>query len=192
MKRLKESGVAKVDIERSREQLIITIHAMKPGVIIGRAGSGIEDLKKEIITKFINKEQTRVPGKVSVSISVQEVQNPNLNSQIVLDSMIADLEKRIAYRRVMKQAVGRVDRAGALGVKVIVAGRLNGAEIARTEKLSVGRLPLHTLRADIDYARGAAQTMYGKIGVKVWIYRGDVFNKDMDAKGSVVSKPSSN
>jgi len=100
-----------------------------------------------------------------------------LNAQIVVDNIIADLEKRIPFRRVMKQAISRVERAGAKGVKVIVAGRLNGAEIARTEKLTTGMIPLHTLRADIDYSRGAAQTIYGKIGVKVWIYRGDIFDK---------------
>lgn len=176
--KLKDAGVARIEIERSQERVNINLYAMKPGLIIGRSGAGIEDLKKELIKQVINKKKTAVPGKVSLNINVHEVSNPNLNAQIVVDSIIADLEKRMPYRRVLKQAIGRVDRAGAKGVKVQIGGRLNGADIARSEHLTSGQLPLHTLRADIDYARGHAATMYGKIGVKVWIYRGEVFEKD--------------
>ena len=176
--KLKDAGLAKIEIERAAENINIVIYAVRPGVIIGRSGVGIEDLKKEIMKKILNKEETAVPGKVNLNINIMEVDKPNLNAQVVVDNIIADLEKRIPYRRVMKQSIGRVMRAGAKGVKVIVAGRLNGAEIARRETLTEGTLPLHTLRADIDYARGAAQTIYGKIGVKVWIYKGEVFEKE--------------
>jgi small subunit ribosomal protein S3 len=179
--KLKEAGVAKIEIERSAEKINIIIYAVRPGVIIGRSGVGIEKLKDELVKKIFNKQETKTPGKINLNINILEVDKPNLNAQIVLDNIIADLEKRIPYRRVMKQALGRVIRAGAKGVKVIVAGRLNGAEIARTETLTEGMIPLHTLRADIDYARGAAHTIYGKIGVKVWIYKGEVFN-DKDNK----------
>jgi small subunit ribosomal protein S3 len=175
--KLKDAGVAKIEIERSGENLLIIIYAVKPGVIIGRSGVGIEDLKVNLKKIVLNKEKTKIPGKLNLNINIMEVDKPNLNAQIVLDNIIADLEKRIPFRRAMKQSISRVMRAGARGVKVIVAGRLNGAEIAREEMLTEGEVPLHTLRADIDYTRGAAQTIYGKIGVKVWIYKGEVFNK---------------
>jgi len=175
--KLKDSGVARIEMERSAGNINIIIHAARPGVIIGRSGVGIEELKSELRKKVLNKQKIEGSGKIALNINIMEVEKPNLNAQIVVDNIISDLEKRIPYRRVMKQAVSRVERAGAKGVKVIVAGRLNGAEIAREEKLTLGMIPLHTLRADIDYARGAAQTIYGKIGVKVWIYRGDVFEE---------------
>ena len=175
--KLKDAGVARIEIERSGENINIIINAVKPGIIIGRSGVGIEDLKINIRKNILNKEKTKIPGKLNVNINIMEVDKPNLSAQIVLDNIINDLEKRIPFRRTMKQSIGRVMRAGAKGVKVIVAGRLNGAEIARTEMLTEGEVPLHTLRADIDYSRGAAQTIYGKIGVKVWIYKGEVFNK---------------
>ncbi|MBD3359706.1 MAG: 30S ribosomal protein S3 [Candidatus Buchananbacteria bacterium] len=180
--KLKQAGVAKIEIERSAEKINLIIHAVRPGVIIGRSGVGIEQLKDELIKKIFNKQETKTPGKSNLNINILEVDKPNLNAQIVLDNIIADLEKRIPYRRVMKQALGRVIRGGAKGVKVIVAGRLNGAEIARTETLTEGMIPLHTLRANIDYARGAAHTIYGKIGVKVWIYKGEVFNDQENKK----------
>lgn len=167
--KLKEAAVDKVEIERPAGNLNITIYSGKPGMIIGRAGAGIEDLKKEIQKKFLEK-------KVSLNLNIQEVAKPDLAAQIVLLNIIADLEKRIPFRRAMKQALSRVERAGALGARVVVAGRLNGAEIARTEKLGWGKIPLHTLRADIDYARGFARTIFGTIGVKVWIYRGNIFS----------------
>lgn len=175
--KLKDAGLAEIEIERSAEKLNIIIHAVKPGVIIGRSGVGIEDLKANLKKTVLNKEKTKVPGKISMNINILEVDKPNLNSQVVVDNIINDLEKRIPFRRSMKQAISRVMRAGAKGVKVIVAGRLNGAEIAREEMLTEGEVPLHTLRADIDFSRSAAQTIYGKIGVKVWIYKGEVFKK---------------
>ncbi|MCX6742731.1 MAG: 30S ribosomal protein S3 [Candidatus Parcubacteria bacterium] len=178
--KLKDSGVSKIEIERSAEKINIIIYAVKPGIIIGRSGVGIEDLKNELKKKVLAKAESKVPGKLNLNINIMEVDKPNLNSQIVLDNIIADLEKRIPFRRIMKQAISRVMRAGAKGVRVLVSGRLNGAEIARREMLAEGMLPLHTLRSDIDYSRGAAQTIYGKIGVKVWIYKGEVFEKEIN------------
>ncbi|MDD5341614.1 MAG: 30S ribosomal protein S3 [Patescibacteria group bacterium] len=180
--KLKDSGVAKIEIERSGENLNVIIRAARPGIIIGRGGLGVETIKKELQEKILNKKELKIPGKTNISINILEVDKPNLNAQIVVDSIIADTEKRVAFRRVMKQAISRAMRAGAKGVKVWMGGRLNGAEIARTEVLSEGTIPLHTLRADIDYSRGAAETMYGKVGVKVWIYRGEVFAKDIIKK----------
>lgn len=173
--KLKDASVERIEIERPAGNLNIIIHSAKPGLIIGRAGAGIEDLKKEIQKKFLDK-------KTVVNLNIQEVSQPDLSANIVLQNMITDIEKRMPLRRVMKQALARVERAGALGAKVIVAGRLNGAEIARTEKLGWGKIPLHTLRADIDYARGFARTIFGTIGVKVWIYRGEIFDKDNKTK----------
>lgn len=167
---LKDAAMARVDIERSASHLTVIIHTAKPGVIIGRGGQGVEELKKKIQRQFLD-------GKTAFTITIKEVGDPGLSAELVVQSVIADLEKRVAFRRVMKQAVGRVEKAGAQGVKVMVAGRLNGSEIARTEKLNSGSLPLHTLRADIDYAHGEAHTTYGVIGVKVWIYKGEKFIK---------------
>lgn len=167
-KTLKEAAVAKIDIERTANALTIVIHSAKPGVIIGHAGVGVEELKKKIKEKFLDKKTT-------LNLNVCEVQNPSLSAQVVLQSMIADLERRVPFRRVMKQTIARVERAGAKGVKVIVSGRLDGAEIARDEMLTRGKIPLHTLRADIDYASGTAFTIYGAIGIKLWIYKGEVF-----------------
>lgn len=170
LQELKDASIAKVEIERAANSITVTIHSAKPGIIIGRGGKGVEDLKQKIAKKFL-------PPKTALNINIQEVKNPNLSAEIVVQAMIADLEKRVPYRRVMKQAISRVEKAGAQGVKVIVSGRLNGAEIARSETLTWGKLPLHTLRAEIDYARGNAHTTYGTIGVKVWIYKGEVFKK---------------
>ncbi len=170
-KQFANASMAKIDIERSATDLNLIIHTAKPGVIIGRGGQGVEDLKKKIKKQFLQPKQ-------SVQITIQEVQNPNLSAELVGQSIVADLEKRMPFRRAMKQAIGRVEKAEAQGVKVIVAGRLNGAEIARSEKLSSGRLPLTTLRADVDYAEKRANTTYGVIGVKVWIYKGEKFESD--------------
>ena len=167
-KTLKEAAVAKIEIERTANAVTVIIHSAKPGLIIGHAGTGIEDLRKKIKEKFLDKKTT-------LNLNVQEVQNPSTSAEVVLQSMIADIEKRIPFRRVLKQSIGRVERAGAKGVKVVASGRLDGAEIAREETLSWGKIPLHTLRADIDYAGGAAFTIYGAVGLKVWIYKGEVF-----------------
>lgn len=121
-----------------------------------------------------------------INLNVKEVERPNLSSQILVQSIIMDIEKRMPFRKVMKQTISKAERAGAMGVKVVISGRLNGAEIARTEKLVSGKVPLQTLRADIDYSRGAAHTTYGAIGIKVWVYKGEVFDKEKDENGQVI------
>lgn len=169
-KELKEAAVAQIEIERTPAAITLIIHSGKPGVIIGRGGQGIEELKKKVKKNFLD-------PKSSLNINIKEIDQPNLAAELIVQSIAADLEKRMPFRRVMKQAIGKVEKAGAKGVKVTVSGRLNGAEIARTETLSSGKLPLHTLRADIDYARGTAKTTYGILGIKVWIYKGEIFKK---------------
>lgn len=183
LKKLREAGVDRVEIERSANKIGISVYTAKPGLIIGRGGTGADDLKRNIHDDFLKNFKMG-----EISLNVHEVDRPNLSSQIIVQSMIMDIEKRMPFRRVMKQAMNRIERAGALGVKVKISGRLNGAEIARREMLSHGKVPLHTLRADIDYARGAANTTYGAIGIKVWIYRGDKFEKEVERKGEVVGK----
>lgn len=168
--KLHDAGLSNVDIERSTNGVSITIHTSRPGMVIGRGGSGVEQIKREL-TRIIGKGKR----KVDVKVNIQEVQNPDQNAQVVVRSVIDQIQKRLPFRRVMKHTIEQIMRSGAQGAKVILAGRLNGAEIARTEKLSQGKLPLQTLRADIDYARGAAHTTYGAIGVKVWVYRGEIF-----------------
>lgn len=166
---LRAAGVDRIDVERGASAITVIITAAKPGFIIGRAGVGAEALKDKLRKKFF-------PGrKVTINVNIQEVTRPALSAHVVMQGMIEDLEKRTLFRRVLRQAVTRVEKAGAQGVKVGVAGRLNGAEIARTEVLARGKVPLHTLRADIDYAQGFARTIYGTIGVKVWINRGEIF-----------------
>lgn len=168
-RKLREAGLANVEVERSGAELVVNIYTAKPGVVIGRGGQGAEDLKKEIKKKFMEKKK-------NLTLNIHEVEKIYLSAQLVCQAVIEQLEKRIPFRRAAKRAIEQVMQAGAKGVKVIVAGRLNGAEIARTEKFGQGSVPLHTLRADIDYARGAAFTTYGAVGVKVWINRGLVFN----------------
>ena len=177
---LKEASVDRVDIERNRGELTINIVAAKPGVIIGRGGSGIEDLKAKIQKKFLAQD-------MKLKINITEVSVPFLSANVVLDSIKNDIEKRIPFRRVMKQNIDRVMKAGAKGVKIIVAGRLNGADIAREEKLVDGKIPLHTLRSNIDYSRGRAQTIYGVIGIKVWIYKGEYFDKKENKDKKVIT-----
>lgn len=183
IKDLREAGIDRVEIERpSGKKIVISIFTAKPGLIIGRGGAGIEDLKKRLHTKFLKNFRRN-----EIGININEVDRPNLSAQVVAQSMVLEIEKRLPFKRVMKQAIGRSERSGALGIKVMLSGRLNGAEIARTEMLISGKLPLQTLRADIDYARTAAHTTFGLIGVKVWIYRGEIFDKREEA-GAVVSE----
>jgi small subunit ribosomal protein S3 len=164
--KLFHAGIAKIDIERTGKdaQARITIHTAKPGLIIGKKGLEIEKLKSELETQLKSK----------VSISIKEIKKPELEAQLIAESIAAQLEKRISYRRAMKKSVSSALRFGALGVKIRCAGRLGGAEIARTEWYREGRVPLHTLRADIDFGFAEAATTFGKIGVKVWVYKGDV------------------
>ncbi|MBD3248177.1 30S ribosomal protein S3 [Candidatus Falkowbacteria bacterium] len=181
--KFREAGVDNVNIERSANKIVLNITTAKPGIIIGRGGNGIEDLKKDIHDRYLKNYKLG-----EININIKEYDRPNLSAQIILQQMATDIEKRMPFKRVMKQAISRIERAGALGCKVEVAGRLNGAEIARTEKLVSGKIPLQTLRADIDYSRGHAKTTYGTIGIKVWIYRGEVFSKGKDKKGEVIGK----
>lgn len=159
----KRAGVARVDIERSPNQLTITIHTSKPGVVIGRGGGGVEDLKK-ILTRIASSP---------IKVSIEEVKRPELSAALVAENVASQLERRISFRRAMKMTVDNSMKAGAKGVKIAVAGRLGGAEMARREKTSQGSIPLHTIRADIDFATATAKTTYGVIGVKAWIFKGE-------------------
>ena len=173
-KRLKKTGIDRIEFERMADNFKVIIFTAKPGLIIGRGGADIETLKKDIKKKFLDR-------KTILEVAVQEVPQPSLAAQIVAEGIIADLERRVPYRRAMKRAIDQVKRGGAKGVKVMLSGRLDGVEIARKEKLSWGRMPLQTGRADIDYSQDIAHTTYGSVGVKVWIYRGEVF-ADKSAK----------
>lgn len=170
-KKLKEAKIDRIEIERRGESVNVIIYAAKPGIIIGRAGAGAENLKKDLKNKFWRGK------KLSLNINIYEVKKPALSAHVVVSDMIDDLEKRMPFKRVLKQAASRVMKAGAGGVKLCVSGRLNGAEIARTEKIKEGNVPLQSLRADIDYAYDIARTIYGAIGVKIWIYRGEIFEE---------------
>ncbi|KLU59709.1 30S ribosomal protein S3 [Peptococcaceae bacterium CEB3] len=163
-KKLFQAGVPKVEIERAANRVKVSVHAAKPGIVIGRGGVEVENLRKQL---------ERLTGK-QVSVNIVEVKKPELDAQLVAESVAQQLEKRISFRRAMKQTVGRTMRQGAQGIKISCAGRLAGAEIARTEWYNEGKVPLHTLRADIDYGFAEANTTYGKIGVKVWIYKGEI------------------
>ena len=162
--KLFQAGVSGVDIERSANRIKVTIKTAKPGIVIGRGGTEVEVLRKEL---------EKMTGK-KININISEIKKPELDAQLVAEGIAAQLVKRIAFRRAMKQSVNRTMRLGAQGVKISCAGRLGGAEIARTEWYSEGKVPLHTLRADIDYGFAEANTTYGKIGVKVWIYKGEI------------------
>ncbi len=168
MKKLSSSGISKVVIERPAKLAKITIHTSRPGVIIGKKGSDIEKLKGEI----------SAISSGDVSVNIVEIKKPELDSQLVADNIAQQLERRVAFRRAMKRAVQSAMRLGALGIRVNCSGRLGGAEIARTEWYREGRVPLHTLRADIDYGVSRANTTYGICGVKVWIFKGEKFDND--------------
>lgn len=162
--KLFSTGISRVEIERAANRARITIHTAKPGMVIGRGGANIETLKTAV-RKFTQSQ---------VDINIQEVKQPDMDAVLVAENIASQLERRIAFRRAMKQSVTRTMRIGAKGIKVQVSGRLGGAEIARSEGYREGSIPLHTLRADIDYGTAEAHTTYGRIGVKVWIYKGEV------------------
>ena len=170
-KKLAHAALSKIVIERPAQNISITLHTARPGIVIGKKGEDIEVMRKEL---------TKLAGH-PVQVAIEEVRKPEIDAQLVSEIIAQQLEKRIMFRRAMKRAVQNAMRLGALGVKVMVAGRLNGGEIARTEWYREGRVPLHTLRADIDYGTAEAMTTYGKIGVKVWIFKGEVFNKGESA-----------
>ncbi|MCK6556974.1 30S ribosomal protein S3 [Candidatus Binatia bacterium] len=168
--RLYHAGISKVEIERAANKAKINIYTARPGIVIGKKGAEIDKLKSEI-AKITKRESF---------INIHEVRRPDVDAQLVAENVALQLERRVAFRRAMKEAVGRAMRMGALGVKVQCAGRLGGAEIARTEWYREGRVPLHTLRADISYGFAQAKTTYGVIGIKAWIFRGEVLTRDED------------
>lgn len=169
--KLRSAGISRIEIERA-DRVNVIINTAKPGLVIGRKGMGIEELKKNLVALI----------KKDVKVTVQEIKNPELDAALVADNIVEQLEKRVAFRRAMKQAVGRTMKAGARGIRVECSGRLAGAEIARSERNFEGKVPLHTLRADIDYALKEAFTTYGQIGVKVWIYRTDILPRPRGEK----------
>jgi small subunit ribosomal protein S3 len=167
-RKLKHASVSRIQIQRPANNAAITIHTARPGIVIGKKGEDIEKLRAEV---------AREMG-VPVHINIEEVRKPEVEAQLVAESVAQQLERRIMFRRAMKRAVGNAMRLGAQGIKIMVAGRLNGAEIARTEWYREGRVPLHTLRADIDYGFTEANTTYGVIGVKVWVFKGEILDRD--------------
>ena len=179
-KNVVNSGVSQVIIERTSKKCIVTIHTSRPGFVIGKKGSDVEKIKKNI----------SVITKSEISLNIKEIKKPELNAYLVAENIAQQLVKRIAYRKTMKRAIQSALRLGAKGIRVCLAGRLAGNEIARTEWLREGSVPLHTFRADVDYAEAEALTTYGIIGVKVWIYKGEILNninKDNKEKGNVTA-----
>lgn len=172
--KLARAGVARVEIERSKKRVTIIVHTSRPGVVIGKGGEAVDALRKEV-TKLVDGKQ--------VFINIVEIKNPDINAQLVANDIAAQLENRASFRTVQKRAIQRAMRAGAKGIKTNVSGRLGGADMARSEGYSEGNVPLHTLRADIDYATAEADTTYGKLGVKVWICKGEILpEKKKEAK----------
>jgi len=171
-KKLVEASVSRIHIERAARKANITIHTARPGIVIGKKGEDIEKLRTQV-AKLLKMPMT------DVRINIAEIRKPELDAQLVAEGIAQQLEKRVMFRRAMKRAVTNTMRIGALGIKIRAAGRLNGAEIARTEWTREGRIPLHTFRAEIDYGLAEAHTTYGIIGVKVWIFKGEVFKQDM-------------
>jgi len=177
-KRLAHASVSRIQIERPAKNARITIHTARPGIVIGKKGEDIEALRAEV---------SGMMG-IPVHITIEEVRKPELDAYLVAESVAQQLERRIMFRRAMKRAVANTMRLGGKGIKIFVAGRLNGAEIARSEWYREGRVPLHTLRADIDYGFAEARTTYGVIGVKVWIFKGEVFDKAEPTEAGAVAK----
>lgn len=173
-KALPQAGISKIVIERPNKKAVVTIHASRPGVVIGKKGSDIEVLRKDI---------AKMTG-TEVSLNIVEVRKPELDAKLVADSIAQQIERRVSYRRAMKRAMQTTMRLGAEGMRIVVSGRLGGAEIARVEQYREGRVPLHTLRADVDYGVGTAKTTYGTCGVKVWIFKGEILDRDALAQQS--------
>lgn len=169
--KLNDAAVSKIEIQKTANRVHVNIHSAKPGVIIGRQGAGIEGLKDLLQKKF----------REEFVLTIKEISKPALDARLLADSIKQQIEKRVSYRRASKMAIDKAIEAGGLGAKVFVAGRLNGVEIARSEFFTAGKIPLHTLRADIDYCCVHAKTAYGTIGIKVWIYKGDIFKKKQTA-----------
>ncbi len=180
-RKLSDASVSRINIERAAKKANITIHTARPGIVIGKKGEDIEKLRVDVA------KMMRMPV-TDVRLNIAEIRKPELDAKLVSESIAQQLEKRVMFRRAMKRAVTNTMRSGALGIKVRVSGRLNGAEIARTEWYREGRIPLHTFRADIDYGLSEAKTTYGVIGVKVWIFKGEVFDK-AEAEAQPVEGP---
>ena len=178
MKKYKSAGIAKIVIERNNDKCEVFIHVAKPGLIIGQNGAEIEKVKKQV-SKMVNE---------NVQFSILEVKNPDLVAQLVADTIAHNIENRVSFRVAQKKAIRNTMKAGAKGIKTLVSGRLGGADIARSERYSEGTTPLHTLRADIDYATSEADTTYGKIGVKVWIYKGEILDEKKGGNSHVNAK----
>jgi small subunit ribosomal protein S3 len=178
-KKLKKAGVAKIVIDRIAKKVVVTVHTSRPGMIIGKNGADIEALRNDI-KKLVKNDK--------VVVNIYEVRRPDLNAQLVAQGIAQQIEGRVSYKRAMKKAIQNAQKAGAQGVKVMCSGRLNGAEIARSEQIREGRIPLHTLRADIDYATSTAHTTYGACGVKVWIYKGEIMAHDPMAQDKKFSE----
>lgn len=181
-KRSKEANIAKVQIERNAKRTEIIVHTSKPGVIIGRNGEEIEKVKKEL-SKLVNEE---------VQISIVDIKKPDMNAQIVADMIATQIENRASFRMAQKRAIRNAMKSGAKGIKTLVSGRLGGADMARSEGYTEGTIPLHTLRADIDYATAEADTTFGKIGVKVWIYKGEILPSKKAEKSERPAKSEKN
>jgi small subunit ribosomal protein S3 len=176
--RIPKGGIAKVVIERTLKRITLTIHTARPGVVIGKGGNEVDKIKEEL-KKLTNKD---------VQINIFEIKRPELDSKLVGESIAQQIEARISYKRAMKQAIASAMRVGAEGIKIKCSGRLAGADMARAEQYKEGRIPLHTLRADIDYAISESQTVYGKIGIKVWIFKGEIYGKrDLSPNVGIVS-----
>ncbi len=173
------TGISRIDIERSANRMTVTIFTGKPGMIIGRGGKGIDDLRKEVET-FVGHP---------INLNVMDVKSPDTDAQLVSENIAQQLEKRIAFRRAMKQSIQRAMKAGAKGVKVSISGRVGGADIARTEQYHEGSIPLQTLRANIDYGFCEAKTTYGRLGIKVWVYKGQVLPRAKKVKASPAAAP---
>jgi len=167
--KLYAAGISKIEIERAVNKVSVSIHTAKPGIVIGKGGTGIEQLKADLL---------KLTGK-NIIVNIIEVKRPDLDAQLVAENVASQLERRISFRRAMKQAIGRSMKAGLKGIKIMTSGRLGGAEIARTEQYHEGSIPLQTIRADIDYGFAEAHTTYGRIGVKVWAYKGEILGNPL-------------
>ncbi|MBQ4061816.1 MAG: 30S ribosomal protein S3 [Christensenellaceae bacterium] len=167
-----EAGISKIEIERAVNKASVSIHTARPGVLIGKGGTGIDVIKAELL---------KLTGK-NIAVNIIEVRRPDLDAQLIAENVASQLEKRVSFRRAMKQSIGRSRKAGLKGIKIMVSGRLGGAEIARSEQYHEGSIPLQTIRADIDYGFAEAHTTYGRIGVKVWAYKGEVLHNPLKEK----------
>jgi len=170
LKKFSSGGISRIDIRRSANQVVFIVHSSRPGIIIGRGGEGAEKLREELKKKIDD-------PKIEVKVNIEEVKVPWLDASLATQYIKEQLEKRVGFRRTLKQSLKQIMDARAKGAKVMVSGRLDGAEMSRKEWLAQGRLPLHTFRADVDFAENEANTKYGKVGIKVWIYKGEIFSK---------------